>query len=147
MKLVPFNRKDLIKRTSAFDSFYDVLDDFFSDTPNVRRNLTHDTFKMDIEEKDNEYVVEAELPGINKEEVDIQLDDGRLTISIKREESKDIEEKNYIHKERRYSSMSRGVYLENIVNNDIKATLEDGVLCITIPKQEKTEEVKKISIE
>ncbi|NLC54494.1 MAG: Hsp20/alpha crystallin family protein [Erysipelothrix sp.] len=102
---------------------------------------------MDIEEKDNEYVVEAELPGINKEEVDIQLDDGRLTISIKREESKDIEEKNYIHKERRYSSMSRGVYLENIVNNDIKATLEDGVLCITIPKQEKTEEVKKISIE
>ena len=147
MKLVPFNRRDLTRRTSAFDSFYDVLDDFFSDAPNISRNLNHDTFKIDIEEKDNEYVVEAEIPGVYKEEVDIQLDDGRLTISINREESEDIEEKNYIHKERRYTSMSRGVYLDNIVNDDIKATLEDGVLSINIPKKDKVDEVKKITIE
>ena len=106
MKLVPFNRRNLIRRND-FDGFYNVLDDFFSDTPLMQRDLRNDTFKLDIEEKDKEYILEADLPGIDKDEIDINLDKGRLTISITREDSEDVEEKNYIHKERRYCSMSR----------------------------------------
>ncbi|HZJ85805.1 MAG TPA: Hsp20/alpha crystallin family protein [Erysipelotrichaceae bacterium] len=145
MKLVPFNRRNLIRRND-FDGFYNVLDDFFSDTPLMQRDLRNDTFKLDIEEKDKEYILEADLPGIDKDEIDINLDKGRLTISITREDSEDVEEKNYIHKERRYCSMSRAVYLDNVSEDDITANLEDGVLNITIPKLDKEEKSKKIEI-
>lgn len=145
MKLVPFNRKNLLRRND-FDGFYNVLDDFFSDTPLMPRDLRNDTFKLDIEEKDKEYILEADLPGIEKDEVDISLESGRLTISITREDREDVEEKNYIHKERRYCSMSRSVYLDNVNAEDITASLEDGVLNITIPKLEKEEKSKKIQV-
>lgn len=143
MKLVPFNRRNLIRRND-FDGFYNVLDD--SITPLMQRDLRNDTFKLDIEEKDKEYILEADLPGIDKDEIDINLDKGRLTISITREDSEDVEEKNYIHKERRYCSMSRAVYLDNVSEDDITANLEDGVLNITIPKLDKEEKSKKIEI-
>ncbi len=112
----------------------------------MQRDLRNDTFKLDIEEKDKEYILEADLPGIDKDEIDINLDKGRLTISITREDSEDVEEKNYIHKERRYCSMSRAVYLDNVSEDDITANLEDGVLNITIPKLDKEEKSKKIEI-
>lgn len=146
MKLVPFNRRNFVRRDDDFYSMYDVLDDFFSDTL-TSRNLSRDTFKLDIEEKENTYLIEAELPGIDKDEVSIELDNDRLVISVERKEEKDIEEKNYVHRERRYSSMSRGVYLGDIDKGDIKAKLDNGVLSIEVPKKTEVEETKKIEIE
>lgn len=134
--LVPFNRKWGLRR-SGFDDFYNMLDDFFSDTWLPVRSLARDTFKLDIQENDREYCIEAELPGVKKEEINLELnEDGRLTIAVEREENLQEEKKNYVHRERRYSSMQRSIYLRDARVDGVKAQLNDGVLKIIVPKQE-----------
>jgi len=136
--LIPFNRekRDLSTRTD-FGNFNNMLDDFFSSDWPFRRPLAFDTFKVDVIEEEKDYVVEAEVPGIDKKDVHVELSDGRLLISIKKDEQTDNSNKNYIHRERRYASMSRSVYLEDAKADGIKAKLENGLLKITVPKVEK----------
>lgn len=72
-----------------------------------------------------------------KEEINLELkDDGRLTISVEREESLEEEKKNYVHRERRYSSMQRSIYLRDAKTEGVKAQLKDGILRIIVPKEE-----------
>ena len=146
--LIPFNRKqsNLARAGANFEDFYNMLDDFFSDGLMQNRNLLRDTFKIDIVEHEKEYAIEAELPGINKEEIDLNVEDETLTISVNRSEETKDEGKNYIHRERRVSSMVRRVRLANAKLDDITARLEEGVLIVTIPKDIKTVTSKKIDI-
>lgn len=146
-KLVPFNMRNSIRRSGGFEDFYNMLDDFFNEPMSTARSLRNDTFKLDIEEKEDEYVIEAELPGVNKDEINLQLNDGQLIISIERQEEEEKEEKNYLHRERRFSSMSRSIYLREAKEEDINAKLEDGVLCIKVPKKENIDKTRKIPIE
>jgi HSP20 family protein len=145
--LVPFNRKNTGLLNTGFEDFYNMLDDFFSDNWSPRRSLERDTFKINVQQNDSEYLVEAELPGVNKEEIDVDLNDGRLTVSVKREEKINEEKKNYIHRESRYASMSRSIYLADADSKGIKAKLENGLLSITVPRQEKAAKAAKIEIE
>ncbi len=145
--LIPFNRKNTLRTTDGFQDFYNMLDDFFTSPLSTSRSLMNDSFKLDIKDKEDKYVAEADLPGVKKEEIELNLNEGRLSISIHREEREDKEEKDYIHKERRYSSMSRSVYLGDIKEDEITAKLEDGVLCVDIPKGKEKEKTKKIPIE
>lgn len=143
--LVPFNRKrrNLVSREfDDFGDFYNMVDDFFNGS---KKNLG--SFKVDVQEDENKYLVEADLPGVDKNEVDIEINEGNLNISVKREENINEEKSNYIHKERRYSSMSRNIYLEDAKSEDIKASLENGVLKITVPKEPKPSNTKKIDID
>ena len=144
--LVPFNNR-LSLNQAGFEDFYNVLDDFFNDSLTPRRSLRSDTFKLDVHEKEKEYCIEAELPGIKKEEIGIELNDGKLTISVKREENMEEQNKNYLHKERRFTSMQRSIFLADVNADGIKAKLEEGVLSLSIPKQEKIDTTKRISIE
>lgn len=139
--LIPFNRKHALNT-----DFYDVLDDFFNVGWPTRRNLMNDTFKMDVEETEKDYCITAELPGVAKEEIGLDLAEGRLTISVKREENTDEEKHHYIHKERRITSMTRSIYLADGDTEDIKAKLDNGVLCVTVPKQEKAKRTRSIEI-
>jgi HSP20 family protein len=136
--LIPFNRgrRELTPQTST-DSFYNMLDDFFSNDWPFRRTLSYDTFKVDVVDEYKSYVVEAELPGVEKKDINVQLNEGRLQISVAREEAKEETDKRYIHRERRYTSMSRSVYLEDARAEDVSAKLEDGVLRVVVPKEEK----------
>ncbi|MGI6678708.1 MAG: Hsp20/alpha crystallin family protein [Dehalobacterium sp.] len=147
--LVPFNRrnKGLTRVGAGFEDFYNMLDDFFSDNWMTGRNLLKDTFKIDIEETDQEYRVEAELPGVKKEEIELTIEDDNLCISVNRDEEVKEEGKNYIHRERRSSSMSRRVRLANAKLDETKAKLEEGVLTLAIPKEEKGSSTLKIDIE
>lgn len=147
--LIPFNRKnnDVSSTDRSFNDFYNMIDDFFSDSFFTGRNLLRDTFKLDIEEKDNEYILEAELPGIKKEEIDLGVEEDNLCITINRGKELNDENKNYIHRERRTSSMSRRIRLLNAKLDEIKAKLQDGVLSITVPKNEKSTSSRKIDIE
>ncbi|MCL2861800.1 MAG: Hsp20/alpha crystallin family protein [Firmicutes bacterium] len=151
--LIPFNRRnELANSNSNLVNFYNLLDDFFSDSFMPARTLMRDTFKIDIEELEKEYLVAAELPGIAKEEIDINVDDEYLTISVNHctEKSNDntVEEgKNYIHRERQMCSMSRHIRLAGAKLDGIKAKLDNGVLNITIPKDLKTAKSKKIDIQ
>ncbi|HCU08417.1 MAG TPA: heat-shock protein Hsp20 [Clostridiales bacterium] len=146
--LIPFNkgRRELMPQTSS-DSFYNMLDDFFSSDWPFRRNLSYDTFKVDVMDEEKSYVVEAELPGVDKKDINVQLNEGKLQISVSREEAKEETDKRYIHRERRYTSMSRSVYLEDAQDENISAKLENGVLRIVVPKEEKTLHSTVVNVE
>lgn len=146
--LIPFNRRsnELMRTGAGFNDFYNMLDDFFSDGLMPSRNLLRDTFKLDIVEKDNAFLVEAEMPGIKKDEIDLNIDNDTLCITVNRTEESEDEGKNYIHKERRVSSMSRRIRLADTKLDEITAKLDDGVLTVTIPKETKAEKTRKIDI-
>ena len=144
--LVPFRRNGNYLST-GFEDFYNMLDDFFTDTNPFRKNLARDAFKVDVQENEKEYIVDAELPGTKKEEISVSIDEGQLVIAVNREENTEKEEKNFVHKERRYSSMRRGMYLPEADGEGIRAKLEDGVLNISVPKKSKPESVVKVEIE
>lgn len=140
--LIPIN-----KSIRAYDDFYNVLDDFFNDAWAPRHSLLRDTFKLDVKETETVYLIEAEMPGVKKEEINLNIENEVLCISVTREENIDQEGKDYIHKERRTSSMSRNIRLANVKPDEIKATLEQGVLTVMIPKLEKADSSHKIDIE
>lgn len=98
---------------------------------------TGDTLALDIEDVNGDVVVTASLPGFTKDQIDIKMHDGMLTIDARKEESKESQEGRYYRRERRVGSVSRTVALPKSVAFD-KATaeLKDGVLKITIPQAE-----------
>ncbi len=145
--LVPFNRRRADVLSTGFDSFQNMLDDFFTEGWPLRRSLLGDTFKLDVQDNKTEYLIEAELPGATKEDINISLNDGRLTIAVNKDETVEEKDKNYIHRERRYSSMSRNVMLGDADAAGIKAKLDNGVLSITVPKKIKPDSSVVIDIE
>ena len=147
--LIPFNRRnsELTRTGTGFEDFYNMLDDFFNDSWLSGRNLLRDTFKIDIQETDSDYRIDAELPGIKKEEIALDVENDTLCISVNRNEEVNKDNKNYIHRECRSSSMSRRVRLANAKLNETKAKLEEGILTITIPKDENANSSLKINID
>lgn len=125
------------RRNSSFDLF----DDFFKDDFFPKRD--HMLMKTDIKEKDNSYLIEMDLPGHSKENIDIELKDGYLVVSA--HSKKEVDDKNgkYVHQERFYGHASRSFYVgEDINTEDIDAKFKDGILMIELPKKEE-EKIKK----
>ena len=143
--MVPFNGRN--RGLKGSDDFYNMIDNFFSEPWFMGRYGGRDTFKVDIQQKEKEYLVEAELPGVNHDEVKVELNDGNLQIEVKREENVNEENKNYVHRERRFSSMCRSIYLGDAASEGVKAKLEDGILKVTVPRQVKPASTKRIEIE
>ena len=142
--LVPFGRYGGSLRPMG--DLYSFVDDFFN-TPLPQASFSErSAFKMDVEETEDGYVIEADLPGIDPDDVDIELNEGRLNISVKKEDSKEVEEKNYIHRERMSYSATRGVYLKDANIDGVNADLADGVLRIEVPKVSEKQNVRKIAI-
>ena len=141
--LIPFNqrRNDLTPR-----NLFNMMDDFWSDTWPFARNLMNDTFKVDVQESDTAYTIEAEMPGIQKDEIQLALNDNRMTISVERSENVQNDNNNYIHRERRYSSMQRCVYLADAGEQGVDASLSDGILKIVVPKKVHADQSKHIEI-
>ena len=94
--LVPFNRRNtsLARAGTDFENFYNMLDDFFTDGLAPNRNLLRDTFKIDIRENETDYIIEAEMPGVKKEEIDLSVEDENLCISVQRTEEETKEGEN-----------------------------------------------------
>ena len=68
--LVPFNKRNRsLSANSRFDDFYNVLDDFFSSDWPLKRSLAFDTFKVDVRDNGSEYLIDAEMPGIDKKDI------------------------------------------------------------------------------
>ncbi|MHC1750538.1 MAG: Hsp20/alpha crystallin family protein [Cellulosilyticaceae bacterium] len=142
-RMTPFNRINLERRNgSEFSDFYNMVEDFFNEVTDTQ----YDTFKMDVRENENEYAIEAELPGVQKEEIKIDYQQGNLMISVIRQEEVQEEKDNFIHRERRLASMKRGIYLKNIKAEAISAKLEDGILHMIVPKCEVHENRLQIEI-
>ena len=135
--LTPLNRNQLQKRDGHdFIDFYNMLDVFFNDSPFGFRAPETGVFKMDVKDQGNAYLVEAEMPGIKKEEIKLDYQNDYLIIKVEKNEEINEEKESYLHKERRSSSMQRSVYLKDIDAANVDAKLEDGVLKISLPKSE-----------
>lgn len=138
--LIPYNRKSngITSRGDVWDVSRSIFEDFFNDSF-FRGALPSTTeIRADIRENEKEYVVDIEIPGIKKEDIKLDLRDDVLTVSIDCKEEVNEEKGNYIRKERRYGSLSRSFYVENIKAEDVKAKYVDGILTVTMPKEQDT---------
>lgn len=145
--LVPFNRRNKNFMDLGFNEISNVFDSFLKNNFLGQNNNFGDIFKIDVQENENEYIIEAEIPGVKKDNVNIMFDKDVLNLSIKKEENLKDKNNKYIHRERSYSQMSRSVILVDANEEKIKANLNEGILTITIPKLEKINTSKQIMIE
>lgn len=129
------------------DAFDEAFKTFFKEKWPIMKKPDEETFKLDVRENNNEYIIDAELPGVDKEEISVQLDEGRLNITVKRIDNVENKNDDYIHKERHLSSTSRSIYLENTKSEGIKAKLDNGILNIVVPKEDKKVTSYNIDIE
>ena len=142
-----------------------LFDDFFGDFPfyyddramkDAEKKLyghkANHVMKTDIKEMNNGYELVVDLPGFKKDEIKMELENGYLTISAAKGLDKDEKDKKtgkYIHRERYAGNLSRSFYIgDGVKQEDIKAAFKNGILSITVPKEDKTakEEKKYITI-
>lgn len=114
---------DLIRTTS-------LLDDFFKPTYKSHMNTN-------ITETDEEYKLLIEVPGFKKDEIKISLDEGKLVVEASRKKEEEKKEKNYLHKEIYEGTLRRVYNMGNVSIEKMKAKLDNGILEIIIPKEEK----------
>ncbi|MDR1528059.1 MAG: Hsp20 family protein [Puniceicoccales bacterium] len=130
----------------SFEDFCDQMNGLF-DTRYCHRRSLWEGFKLDIKSTKKEYVVEVEIPGVKKSEIDLNVEDQVLCISVCREKKVTDEKDDYLHRERHDSTMERSICLRDADFKQAKAKLENGILTITIAKQKKSDNVQKIIIE
>ena len=125
---------------SLFDDFMEsVEDEFFGRKNPLYGKHAKNMMKTDVRETDASYEVDIDLPGFKKDEINVQLKDGYLTINAAKGLDKDKKDKegNYIRRERYAGSMSRSFYIgEHIRESDVHAKFEDGILRLSIPKND-----------
>ena len=121
----------------------DVFDDFMFPT---LKDSDFGKMKCDIYEKDGIYHLEMDIPGFDKKDVNIEIDDNDyLTITAEKnsENNEEDENKNYIRKERSYGKYQRSFYLGDVDKDKIDAKFDNGILKITMPKKEEIKSSKK----
>ena len=107
--------------------------------------------KTDIRETDGSYELDVDLPGFKKDEIKMELENGYLTISAAKGLDKDETDKEtgkYIRRERYAGNLSRSFYIGDVKQEDVKAVFKNGILSISVPKEDKKakEEKKYITI-
>jgi HSP20 family protein len=125
-----------------------LFEDAFPRARDREEDLNLGTWRpaVDIYEGETGVVLKAELPGIKKEDVSVEVKDNVLTIKGERKVDSEVKEKNYYRRERTHGSFSRSFNLQYAVNPDkIKARFKDGVLQIEVPKPEE-EKTKQINV-
>ena len=120
---------------------FDLLDEMFSD-PFFNENESR-IMKTDITEKKNKYLIDVELPGYEKENIKIEVDDGYLTVHAEMNSNKEEkEEGKFVRRERYVGSCSRSFYVgTDVKDEDIKASFKNGMLKIEIPKKDEKKEL------
>lgn len=135
------NNFDMIKRENNREPlrfFDDWFDDFMPMFSRREMKEFNSIMKTDVKETEKNYILDIDLPGFKKEDVNIDLENGYLTISAKREHKVDNEDKkeNFVRRERSYGQFSRSFHVGDISQDEIEAHLENGTLTIKLPKEE-----------
>ena len=138
--MIPYDRYARALSSWPFGAF----DDFFAPLATTDGDLA---FKMNVEDAGDKYVVTAELPGVKKDEVGVELNEGRLSISVDKKESDEEKNKNYLQKETSEWQASRGVYLKDAATDGLTAKMDGGVLTVNVPKQAEKSNVTKVAID
>lgn len=146
--LIPFSRRgsDVSRRDDFFgiDQFFN---DFFRDPFFSRLSSMASPIRADVKENDHEYIIEAEMPGVRKEDISIEISDDVLTLGVDTRREVNEESEGYIYRERSTGSYKRSFHIENIKNDAVKASYKDGILTIVLPKDEKAKGAKRIQID
>jgi len=125
-----FARSSALSTGSLFDDL-----DYLSRLPATRQAATLWSPPVEVFERGNDLVVRADLPGLSKDDVNVDVDNGMLTISGERRSEHEESEQGYFRSERSYGSFSRSISLPEGVNEDqVNASFKDGVLEVTMPK-------------
>lgn len=122
-------------RNNDYDPFFDFFAPLTYSEKRYERGLQ---MKTDIKEDDHSYTLEVELPGIDKNDIHVSLNDGYLTIQAKAESKNDANSNDhtrYIHRERFSGVSTRSYYVGDVDAHAITAKFENGVLKVTLPKE------------
>ncbi|MBR0159902.1 MAG: Hsp20/alpha crystallin family protein [Oscillospiraceae bacterium] len=133
-ELIPFDRRG--HRMSAYDPFrmFDEMErSFFGSSQPVVSS-----FRTDVTDTGDAFVLDAELPGFNKDDIKIDIENDCLTISAERKMENEDNQKNFVKRERFYGSYSRSFDVSGINVDGIEAAYTDGVLKLTMPKKVET---------
>ena len=130
-------------------NYYGLRDSLFDNIFFPYEHKENNMMKTDVKENENDYELQVEVPGVNKENISIDYENGYVTIAAKTNKSKDEKDKegNYIWRERYSGSYSRSYYVGDVDRESIKAKLDNGVLSIIVPKAKAEEQKKAIAIE
>ena len=142
---------------NLFDDFFDdafLAPVFHTRNPLYGKHAAH-VMKTDIREKDGSYELDVDLPGFKKDEVQLNLENGYLTISAEKslnrdekEEGKEKDEGRYLRRERYSGQCSRSFYVGDALQpSDLSATFEDGILRISMPKSAPQQLPAKTTVE
>jgi len=142
-KLVPYRKGNLSRTEDMFDDFFDSFfnQGFLAPVRNLENRFGG--FKVDVSDQGDKYLIEADLPGMDKENVKIEYENNYLTISARREDVKETKENSYIRKERQCGEYQRSFYIDNVQPDQIEATFRSGVLKIELKKKSIVAESRK----
>ncbi len=128
---------------------FDLFDDFFDEDeflPKREKNL----MKTDIKEDKNRYLLDIDLPGFEKENINLSLKDGYLNVSAETKKEEKNNDEKMVRRERFYGKCSRSFYVgDNIREEDIHAEFKNGILKVEVPKKEEIKNkdtIKRIEI-
>ncbi|MEM9424117.1 MAG: Hsp20/alpha crystallin family protein, partial [Spirochaetota bacterium] len=133
---------DIIKRNPFF-AFDSLLDNFFSEG-----NLDSHWMRCDVSETDSAFQISVDLPGVKKEQVEVNIEEGSLVIEVKETEKEEEKDCRSIRMERRQQRYGRRVFRigKGVDEENIRAELRNGVLCIELTKKEPEQHKRKIEL-
>ena len=134
-ELIPFERRG--NRVSAYDPFR-MLDEMERSFFGGNNHPAMSTFRTDVTDTGDAFVLDAELPGFKKEDIKIDVENDCLTIAAERKLDEEEKQKNFIKRERFYGSFSRSFDVSGVNVDGIEAAYNDGVLKLTMPKKVET---------
>lgn len=126
----------MLPRKFYFDDFMDSL----------MESDNNSSMKCDIYEKDNNYVIEMDLPGFDKKDIKLECNKGNVVITAEKNHEEESKDKKYIRRERSYGKYSRSFYLGDIDQDNVNASFNNGTLEVTIPKIDEEKNKKYIDI-
>ena len=146
MALIPIRKREIERERGPLARLHNEVDDLFRgfledwELPIWGRSRWP---AIDVAEKENEFLVKAEVPGCKADDIDISVHGNVLTISGEKKQETEEKEKGCCHMERSYGCFRRDFTLTSEVDpKKINATCKDGVLSITLPKSEETKPIK-----
>ncbi|BDR61018.1 Hsp20/alpha crystallin family protein [Lactobacillus xylocopicola] len=131
------------------NDIFDAMNDWF-DLPKkiFDNNEMAKLMQADVVENDHEYVIKVDLPGMDKDKINLSYNNGILSVSGSRKSFKDMsKDGSLIHRERSEGHISRSFRLPNVAASDIHAKYDNGVLTINLPKQSANESENSIQID
>ncbi len=135
--IVPFRGRRALSVPRQLNSLFDdrFFRSFFDMSDMMGSSGLSCGFRVDIKDQKDSYVLEAELPGLTEDQINLSVDENTLKISAETKASGEENDSEYYYRERRYGHCERSFNLEGIKQDGIQAEYKNGILYVTLPKQ------------